>query len=295
MGPLGSALGIGELIAHPFLANAVVAGTAVAALAGLAGYFLVLRGQVFSGDVLGHVAFTGAAAALAFGLDPLIGLFAATIGLSALMGVLGERGRADDVVIGNVLAWVLGLGVFFLAIFVSSRSATNGSAGVTVLFGSIFGLSSGQAWTVALVAVAVIALLLLIARPLLFATLDPAVASARGVPARTLGIVFFVLVGVAAAEATQAVGALLLLGLIAAPAGTARNLTMRPYLGLFASAAIAVLDVWVGLAVSFLAPALPPSFAIIAVASAAYALAFIGARAMPALRVRALQPRREQA
>jgi len=271
----GSAVGIGQLLEHPFLAHALIAGSAIALLAGLAGYFLVLRGQVFTGDVLGHVSFTGAAAALAFGLDVRLGLFVATIGLGVVMGLLGERGRADDVIIGNVLAWVLGLGVFFLAIYVSSRSAVNGTVGVSVLFGSIFGLSSAQAWTAAGIAVALALLLLAIARPLLFATLDPTVAAARGVRVRLLGVLFLALVGAAAAEATQAVGALLLLGLLAAPAGTAQRLTLRPYLGLFASAAIAVLDMWAGLALSFLVPSLPPSFAIIAVAAGAYALAFV--------------------
>lgn len=275
MRALASLPGIDQLLAHPFLANAAIAGTAIALLAGLAGYFLVLRGQVFTGDVLGHVSFTGAAAALAFGLDARAGLFVATIGLGLVMGLLGERGRADDVIIGNVLAWVLGLGVFFLTIFVASHSAANGTVGVAVLFGSIFGLSSAQAWTAAIIALALVLLLLAIARPLLFATVDRTVASARGVRVRLLGVVFLAIVGVAAAEATQAVGALLLLGLLAAPAGTAQRLTSRPYLGLFASAAIAVLDMWAGLALSFLAPVLPPSFAVIAVASAAYALAFV--------------------
>jgi zinc/manganese transport system permease protein len=275
MGPLALMLGIDQLVAHPFLAHALIAGTAIALVAGLAGYFLVLRGQVFTGDALGHVAFTGAAAALAFGLDARAGLFVATIGLGVLMGLLGERGRADDVVIGNVLAWVLGLGVFFLTVFVSTRSASDSGAGVTVLFGSIFGLSASRAWAAAAVAGVVAALLLVIARPLLFATLDGVVAAARGVPVRLLGVVFLALVGAATAVAAQAVGALLILGLMAAPAGTAQRLTLRPYLGLFASGAIAVLDMWAGLALSVRVPALPPSFAIIAVAAAVYALAFV--------------------
>jgi zinc/manganese transport system permease protein len=275
MGPLASMLGIDQLVAHPFLANALIAGTAIALVAGLAGYFLVLRGQVFTGDALGHVAFTGAAAALAFGVDARAGLFVATIGLGVLMGLLGERGRADDVVIGNVLAWVLGLGVFFLTMFVSTRSASGSGAGVTVLFGSIFGLSASRAWAAAAVAGVVAALLLVIARPLLFATLDGVVAAARGVPVRLLGVAFLALVGAATAVAAQAVGALLILGLMAAPAGAAQRLTLRPYLGLFASGAIAVLDMWAGLALSVHVPALPPSFAIIAVAAAVYALAFV--------------------
>jgi zinc/manganese transport system permease protein len=195
--------------------------------------------------------------------------------VGVLIGALGARGRADDVVIGNVLAWVLGLGVFFLAIYTTSRSAANGSAGVSILFGSIFGLSTGQAVVAAVVAVAVAAVLLFIARPLLFATFDEDVAAALGVPVWWIGVVFLAVVGVAAAEATQAVGALLLLGLLAAPAGTARRLTMRPYLGLALSAGIAVLDMWAGLFLSYAFPVLPPSFSILAVASAAYLVAIL--------------------
>jgi zinc/manganese transport system permease protein len=257
-------------LTQPFMANALLAGTAVAVVAGLAGYFLVLRGQVFTADALGHVAFAGAAGALALGLDPRLGLFVATVAVGALVGVLGARGRADDVVIGNVLAWVLGLGVFFLAIYVTSQSAGNGAAGVSVLFGSIFGLSNEQAMTAVLVAVAVTVALLAIARPLLFATVDETIARSLGVPVRGLGIVFLALCGVATAEATQVVGALLLLGLLAAPAGTAQRLTTRPYLGLAVSAGVAVADVWLGLALSYAVPALPPSFSILAVATAAY-------------------------
>jgi zinc/manganese transport system permease protein len=271
-----------QTLAQPFAANALLAGTAIAVVAGLAGYFLVLRGQVFTADALGHVAFTGATAALALGLDPLIGLFAATAGVGALVGALGAKGPADDVVIGNVLAWVLGLGVFFLAIFVTSRSAGNGAAGVNVLFGSILGLSQAQAMTSVLVAVAVTLLLLAMARPLLFATVDETVARSLGVPVRAIGIGFLALCGVATAQATQAVGALLLLGLLAAPAGTAQRLTTRPYVGMALSVVVAVADVWAGLALSLGVPALPPSFSILAVATGVYlgtmALTSSGAR-----------------
>ncbi|MFD2422193.1 metal ABC transporter permease [Amycolatopsis pigmentata] len=256
-----------------FFLNALLAGTAVAVACGLAGYFLVLRAQVFTGDALSHVAFTGALAALAFGINPLIGLFGATIAIALLMGTLGRRGLADDVVIGTIFAWILGLGVFFLTLYTTSRSTANGAAGVTVLFGSIFGISASQSRVVALIGAVVCVLLLVIARPLLFASLDPAVAAARGVPVRFLGFAFLALVGACAAEATQAVGALLLLGLIAAPAGTAHRLTTRPYRALALSVALAVLATWTGLGLSYVIPVLPPSFAILAVAAGGLALA----------------------
>lgn len=268
--------GLGDLLAQPFMRQAFLAGIPIAALAGLVGYFMVLRSQVFIGDALSHVAFSGALTALAFGVDPRIGLFAATIAVGSVLGLLGNRGRADDVVVGTVFAWVLGLGVLALSVYTSSaRAAANGAAGVNVLFGSIFGLSEVQARTAALVAVALVVVVVAIARPLLFASLDEAVAAARGVPVKALGVAFLVLVGATAAEATQAVGALLLLGLLAAPAGAASRLTNRPYVAMGLACGLSVLSMVVGLTASHLLPRLPPSFAILAVASGAYAMTFV--------------------
>src|SRR6266568_3743756 len=217
-------------------------------------------------------------ATLAAGIDMRLGLFMATIAVAVGIGVLGRLGRADDVVIGNVFAWILGLGVFFLTLFTTSRSSSNGTAGISVLFGSIFGLSGSQAATAAGIGAGIAAAVLAMARPLLFASLDEAVAAARGIPVRVLGVVFLAVVGAAAAEATQAVGALLLLGLLAAPAATVLLLTDRPYRGLVISAGLAVIEMWAGLALSYAAPAMPPSFAIIAVATAAYLAAFTWSR-----------------
>ncbi len=262
--------GIANMLSHPFLAHAFLAGTFIALAAGLVGYFVVLRRQVFTGDALSHVAFAGALAALAIGIDLRVGLFVACILFAAGMAVLGPRGQPDDVVVGSVFAWVLGLGVLFLTIFTTSRSAGNGTAGVNVLFGSIFGLSSSQALVAAVIGIGVSVAVLAIARPLLFASIDEAVAAARGIPVRALGIAFLVLVGITAGEASQAVGSLLLLGLIAAPAGTAYRLTDRPFAALWLSGGLAVAAVWLGLSLSYAAPALPPSFAILAVATAGY-------------------------
>jgi zinc/manganese transport system permease protein len=251
--------------------HALLAGTAIAAACGLVGYFLVLRAQVFTADALSHVAFTGALAALAAGLDARIGLFAVTILVALGMGALGRRGRPYDVVIGGVFAWILGLGVFFLTLYTTARSGSgNGSASVTVLFGSIFGLSASRAVVTAVIALVICAAILAIARPLLFASLDENVAAARGVPVRLLGFGFLVLVAGTAAESTQVVGALLILGLLAAPAGAATRMTTRPLRALGLSAAIAVASVWIGLAASYAIPRMPPSFAILAVATLTY-------------------------
>ena len=265
---------LGGLFAQDFMRNAFLAGIPIALLAGLVGYLLVLRTQVFTADALSHVAFTGALGALALGHDPLLGLFVITIIGGFLLGILGPRGRADDVVIGTVFSWVMGLGVLALALYrAGPESSNNGSAGVTVLFGSIFSLDSLRAITAAAVAGVLVFVVLGIARPLLFATVDPVVAAVRGVPVRLLGVGFLMLVAATTAEATQAVGALLLLGLLAAPAGAAQRLTARPYLALGLSAGFSVLAMGLGLTVSYLLPRVPPSFAIVAIAAGTYLLA----------------------
>jgi zinc/manganese transport system permease protein len=261
------------MFAHEFMRNALIAGSFVGLACGLVGYFVVLRAQVFAGDALSHVAFTGALAAAVFGIDILAGVFAATILGGIVMGVLGDRARADDVIIGSLFAWTLGLGVLFLSIFTRQTSADNGTAGVRVLFGSIFGLSTSDVRISVLLASVAAIVLLAIARPLLFASVDTQVAAARGVPVRALGLGFLALLGLVAAQATQAVGALLLLGLLAAPAGAAHRLTARPYRGLALSASFSVGAVWVGLTLSYVFPTLPPSSMIIAAAVGIYALA----------------------
>ena len=258
------------MLSHEFIRLALLAGTPIALACGLVGYMVVLRSEVFAGDALSHVAFTGALAAAAAGIDLRAGLFAATVAVAASMGLLGPRAHADDVVIGTVFAWILGLGALSLSLFVSGRSSGNGAGGVHVQFGSIFGLGTGQARLAALIAVGVIAALIAIARPLLFASLDGAVAEARGLPVRGLGVLFLCLLGLTAAEATQAVGALLLLGLLAAPAGAAHRLTVNPYRGLALSGALAVGALWLGIALAYSVPSFPPSSAIITVAAAAY-------------------------
>lgn len=262
-----------HMFSHPFIQHAFIAGTAIALLSGLVGYFVVLRGQVFAGDALSHVAYAGALAALAAGVDLRFGLFAATIVVGVALGLLGGRAIADDVVIGTTFAWVLGLGVLFLAIYTEHGSAGNGAANVNVLFGSIFGIGSRAATTAAIIAAGLILVLLAIARPLLFASLDPAVAAARGVPVRLLGPVFLGIVGVTAAEASQAIGALLLFGLLAAPAAAAGRLTDRPWRALALSGGLGVAAMWIGLTVSYAFPRIPASFAIMSVATAEYALA----------------------
>jgi zinc/manganese transport system permease protein len=258
-----------NLLAYDFMRNAALAGTGIALAAGLAGYFVVLRNQVFTSDALGHVAFTGGLGALVAGVQLLAGVFGGTIAVALGMGSLGGRARGRDVAVGTVFAWVLGCGVLFLSLYARGKSGAGGTAGISLLFGSILGLQRTQALTAALGGIVISAVLLLIARPLLFLSVDPDVAAARGVPAGALTLGFLALLGATVAEAVQAVGALLIFGLLVMPAATAQRLTARPYLGLALSGVLAVLFVWAGLVLAFYLP-YPASFFITTLAFGTY-------------------------
>src|SRR5207245_976844 len=133
-----------QMLSLDFMRNAFLTGGCITLAAGLVGYFVVLRNQVFTTDALGHVAFTGSLGGLLVGLNLLVGVFSSCIAVALAIGTLGGRGRGRDVAIGTVFAWVLGVGVLFLSLYTASRSAASGTVGVTVLFGSILGLQSAQ-------------------------------------------------------------------------------------------------------------------------------------------------------
>jgi zinc/manganese transport system permease protein len=266
------------MLSHDYMRNALLAGTFIALAAGLVGQFVVLRNQVFTSDALSHVSFTGALAGYAAGIPPLIGLYASTIAAALGMSSLGGRGRGRDVVIGTVFAWILGVGVLFNSIYTSERSGANGAAGVHILFGSIYGISSSQAITAVVIGCGVALALLALGRPLLLASIDPDIAAARGIPVRLVGLAFLALVGVTVGEAVQAVGAMLIVGLIVTPAATAQRLTARPLVALGAAAALAVASLWIGLVLAYQLPRVPPSVPIVGVSFAAYLAATVVAR-----------------
>lgn len=265
------------MLQFDFMRSAFLVATVTAILAGLVGYFVVLRQVAFAGDALSHVAFTGSLLAIVVGLNPLVGLFGFTALGGMGMGLLGERARARDEAIGILLAWVLGGGALFLSIYTTTGSATNAIVGVNVLFGSIFGLTASQVHLSLVAGGAAIALLLVLARPLLFASLDPEVAAAHAVPVRALSVVFLMLVGVTVAEAVPAVGALLVFSLLITPAAIAQHLLPRPFPALFLSALLALLLALVGLTLGFYTP-YPVSFLITALATLAYAVVLLWRR-----------------
>jgi zinc/manganese transport system permease protein len=240
------------MLAYDFMRQALLAGTILSIVAGLVGYFVVLRHQAFAGESLSDVAFTGALGGAALGINPLASLLVTAIAVAVAMGGFGERLRGRDVAIGTVLAWVLGLGVLFLSLFTAHVSGTGtGFSGVTVLFGNILGISTDQTRTIALISALTVLALLLIVRPLLFASLDPDVAAAQGVPVRALGLFFMALLAITVSEATLAVGALLVFALLLLPAAIAHQLTTRPYVALALAAGLAVALTWVGITIGF--------------------------------------------
>jgi zinc/manganese transport system permease protein len=263
-------LAFAAMFEQGFVQNAFIAGTAIALAAGLIGYFVVLRNQVFVTDVLSHVAFTGAVAAYAFAADPLLGLLASTIGFGLIFAGFGGSAASQDVVTGSVFAWVLGIGVLFLSIYTTGSHSGGGSAGINVLFGSIYGVDRTHALIALAVCGLVAALTLFMARPLLFASLDPEVAAARGLPVRALAFAFVTMAAITVAEAVQVVGSLLLLGLIVTPAAAAVRMSTRPGVALLVSPLIAAGSVWAGLVANYYAPKVPVSFAIVAVAFAVF-------------------------
>ncbi len=263
---------------YEFMRNAFLAGTALSIVSGLVGYFVLVRHQAFAGEALSDVAFTGALGGVVLGINPLAGMIVLTIMGALAMGSFSPRIGERDIAVGTVLAWVLGLGVLFLSLFTRHVSGSTGFSGVTVLFGSILSISASQTRVIVVVAAGIGLALLVVARPLLFSSVDPDVASARGIPVRLLGLVFMVLLAVTVAEAVQAVGALLVFALLLLPAAIAQRLTTRPYAALGLAAVLAVGSTWLGLTLGFYS-GLPSSVCISLLAFGGYVIV-IGSRAL---------------
>ena len=252
------------MLEYEFMRNAYAAAGIVAVLAGAVGYFLVLRGQTFAGHALAHVGFTGATGAVLIGVSPLWGMVAMTVAGGVGMGLAGERLQNRDVAIGVVLSMALGLGLLFLHFF--TAYATQATA---LLFGNVLGVTAPTIWTLLGLALVSLAGLGAIARPLLFATLQPELAEARGVRLRLVSVLFLALVALATAECSQIVGVLLVFTLMVCPAATAQRLTPRLGAGLALSVALAVAQAWLGLLLAFYTD-WPTSFWITALSGAGY-------------------------
>jgi zinc/manganese transport system permease protein len=244
--------------------HAYIAGAIVAIVAGVVGYFVVLRSLSFAGHALSHIGFAGATGAVALGVNPIYGLLVFTVGGAVGMGALGKRIYGRDVVIGIVLAWMLGLGVLFLSLY--SGYATEAYA---LLFGEILGISQTDVVVTLVAGIVTLAASAIMFRPLLFASVDSDVAEARGIPVRLISILFMVVLAISVSEAVQVVGVLLIFALLVTPPAIAERLTARPGRAIALSVLLALLFTWLGLFVSFYLP-YPVSFFITTLAFAAY-------------------------
>lgn len=259
------------MLAYDFMRNAFAACTVVGLVAGTVGWFLVLRGQTFAGHALSHVGFTGATGAVLLGVPPFWGLVAVTVAAGAGMGLLGEQARQRDVAVGMVLSLSLGFGLLFLSFF------TAGAAQATaLLFGNVLGVDPETVWVLAGLGVASLAALAAISRPLLFASLQPELAEARGVPVRLVSALFLAVVALATALCVQVVGVLLVFTLMVGPAAAAQRLTTRLGRGVALSAGLALLQAWAGVALAY-ATDWPVSFWITALSGATYFAAYLPA------------------
>ena len=255
-----------------FMRNAFEAGTIIAVVAGIIGYFVVLRRSAFATHALGHVGFSGAAGAVFLGANPVFGLLAFTVSAGTGMALLGRRAATRDIEIGTVLAFMLGLGLLFLSLYKGFATEA-----YSILFGEVLGISTASVIFTLEASVVVLAAVLVIYRRLLFASLDEDVAEAKGLPLLALGVVFMVLLAVAISIAVQVIGVLLIFALMVTPAAIAVRLTKSPLTAIIVSVVVAEFAVWLGLFLAFFSADLgaifssaPASFFIVTIAFVLY-------------------------
>ena len=246
---------LSEMLAYGFMQNAFLAGTIVAIVGGVIGYFVVVRRLAFATEALSHGGFAGATGAVVINQDPFFGLLVFVSFAGVLMGILGDKLRGRDVAIGATLAFSLALGSLFLTISTKlAGEATN------ILFGNILAISPEDVrFVIAFSCVTLLALGVMY-RPLLFASVDPEIAEARGLPVRWLGVAFMVLLGFAVATAVQIVGVLLIFAMLILPAASAQQFASRPAQAIFWSVVIGIACVWLGLVIGFYLPYAPSFF-----------------------------------
>jgi len=274
-------IGVGGILSYPFMVHAFEAGTIVAVVCGAMGWFMVLRRQTFAGHTLAVVGFPGAAGAILIGASAGLGYFAFCIAAALIIGAAAGTAEApsyrdESALIGTVQAMALGLGFLFVTLYHGNLTGLTG-----LLFGSFLGITSQQVVALLVIGAAALLTLAVIGRPVLFASVDPDVAEAAGLPVRLLAIGFLVLLGVAVAEASQITGSLLVFALLVLPPATAQVITGRPVLGVGLAVGLGVAVTWTSLVVAFYTP-YPPGFYLTTIGFAAYVAAraarFIHAR-----------------
>ena len=254
------------MLEYDFMRNAFAAAGVAAVVAGLVGYFLVLRGQTFAGHALGHIGFAGATGAVLIGLASVWGLVGFTVAAGIGMGLMGDRLSGRDVAIGVVLALALGFGLLFLHYYTAFAAQAT-----ALLFGNVLAVDPATIVTLIGLGAITLAALAAIMRPLLFASLQPELAEAKGVPLRFLSTAFLAIVALAVSESAQIVGILLVFALMVGPPATAQRLVTGLWIGMALSAAIALAEAWLGIAVAYYTD-WPVSFCIATLSAAGYFL-----------------------
>jgi zinc/manganese transport system permease protein len=247
-----------------FMQHAFEAGTVVAIIAGIVGYFVVLRRSSFAAHALSHIGFAGAAGAVLIGINPVFGLLAFTSGGGVGMAMLGPRAVNRDVQIGTVLAFMLGLGVLFISLYTGYATEA-----YSILFGEILGISSNDVLVTVVACLIILTAVGIVYRPLLFASLDEDVAEAKGLSMPLLGIIFMLLVAVATSMAVQVVGVLLIFSLMVTPAAIAQRLVKRTRSAMIVSVLVALMATWSSLFIAFYEP-YPVSFFITSIVFVSY-------------------------
>jgi len=243
-----------QMFQYDFIQHAFEAGTLVAIVAGIVGYFVVLRHSSFAAHALSHIGFAGAAGAVLLGVNPVFGLLVFTSIGGTGIAILGERAANRDVEIGTVLSFMLGLGVLFISLYPGYASET-----YSILFGEILGISSSDVIVTLIACIVILFAIAVVYRPLLFASLDEDVAEAKGMPVLFLGIIFMLLLAIATSVSVQVVGVLLIFSLMVTPAATAQRLAQRPLRAMGISVIIALAATWLGLIIAYYLP-YPVSF-----------------------------------
>jgi len=234
------------MLEYDFMRNAFAAAGVAAVVSGLVGYFLVLRGQTFAGHALSHIGFAGATGAVLIGVASVWGLVGFTVAAGIGMGLLGERISGRDVAIGVVLALALGFGLLFLHYY--TAFATQATA---LLFGNVLAVDRAMIGTLVGLGLITLGGLAAIMRPLIFASLQPELAEAKGVPLRFVSTAFLTVVALAVSECAQIVGILLVFSLMVGPPATAQRLVTGLWSGMALSAALALAEAWFGIAIAY--------------------------------------------
>lgn len=258
-----------EIFAYDFMQHAFIAGTIAAILAGIVGYFVIIRHMAFAGHALSHISFAGATGAALFGLSPMTGQLGLTIIAATGMGLIGERINKSDVAIGIILAFSLGLGTLFLHFYTSYAGQAT-----AILFGDLLGVSMQAIIMMAVLTVVSLFALGIIARPLLFTSLEPELAEAKGTSLPLLAVLIFIITAIAVTITSQVVGILLVFTLLIGPAAIAQQWSLHFWSGLWLSVVIAVLSVWLGIILAYFTD-WPISFWISAIVFVGYILSYL--------------------